>query len=137
MRFIALATALTMTLAPLGAPAGATPQAAETVVTVVVTMAEQHFRPQVVRLQRGRRYRLVLVNRDVTGHNFDSKGFFSHADIGPGGAGRQAIRQGMISVPSQSTRVFQVTPRSPGPFDLTSSVALDVAADMRGQIRVY
>jgi hypothetical protein len=105
--------------------------------TVTVVMANRHFRPQIIRLHKGQRYRIVLVNRDGTGHNFDSKGFFSHADIGPEGAGDQAIHEGLISVPSHARAIFQVTPTAAGPFDLKSSVALDVAANMQGQILVY
>ena len=66
-----------------------------------------------------------------------AKGFFARADIRDARGGMQAIREGIVTVPSQSTREFVVTPRARGPFDLTSSVALDVASGMQGQILVY
>lgn len=107
------------------------------VTTVRVIMAHRHFRPQVIRLNRGQPYRILLVNRDGTGHNFDSKGFFGHADIAPGGAGQEAIDKGLISVPAHATAEFRVTPTAAAPYDLTSSVALDAASGMQGQILVY
>jgi plastocyanin len=135
MRFPSLACVAAATLAAVAVPAVAAPPVPVTTVTVV--MADRHFRPQVIRLKQGQRYRIVLINRDSTGHNFNSKAFFSHASIGRAGAGEQAIHEGQISVPSHSRASFMVTPTAPGPFDLNSSVALDVAANMQGQILVY
>jgi hypothetical protein len=135
MRFLPLAAA-SLAFAAAAAPSLAAPPPPP-VRTVTVVMADRHFHPQVIRLNRGQRYRIVLVNRDGTGHNFDSKGFFSHADIAPSGAGEQAIHEGLISVPSHSSATFYVTPTDARPFDLTSSVALDAAAGMQGQILVY
>jgi hypothetical protein len=124
-------------LAPLAPAIGQTAQAPR-IATVRVVMQDRKFQPQVIRLQRDQLTRIVLVNRDVSGHNFSSKAFFSHADIRDNvGAGMQAIHEGMISVPSQSSRTFLVTPRARGPFDVNSSVALDVASGMTGQILVY
>jgi hypothetical protein len=133
MRFSPIALAATALLA--AAPITAAPPRADT--KVVVVMAGRHFRPQVIRLNRGQPYRIVLVNRDGTGHNFDSKGFFGNAEIAPDGGGDQAIHEGLISVPAHSTVFFRVTPREARPFDLKSSVALDAAAGMQGQILVY
>ena len=129
MRFAGTVLAATLATAPLAA--------APAVTGVTIELADRHFRPQVVRLKHGLRYRVTLINRDGTGHNFDSKAFFSHASISPEGAGDQAIHEGLISVPAHDARTFWVTPIAPGPFDLTSSVALDVAAGMQGQILVY
>ena len=134
MRFPLLALAAAAIL-PTTAPAIAAPPAPEKVVTVV--MAGRHFHPQVIRLTRGQHYRILLVNRDDTGHNFDSKGFFSHASIGPEGVGEQAVHEGLITVPAHDTVGFDVTPTSPGPYNLTSSVALDAVSGMQGQILVY
>lgn len=134
MRFPLLALAAAAIL-PTTAPAIAASPAPEKVVTVV--MAGRHFHPQVIRLTRGQHYRILLVNRDGTGHNFDSKGFFSHADIAPDGGGEQAIHEGLVSVPSHATVLVRVTPTAAQPFDLKSSVALDAAAGMQGQILVY
>ena len=138
MRFFPFAATLAVAAAaaPLvAAPAIAAPPRPITTVTVV--MADRHFRPQIIRLNRGQRYRIVLVNRDGTGHNFDSKGFFGNAEIAPDGAGGQAIHEGLISVPAHATVTFRVTPTSAQPFDLKSSVALDAASGMQGQILVY
>jgi len=134
MRFSPIALALTATLAA-ASPIAAAPPRADTIVTVV--MAHRHFHPQVIRLNRGQPYRILLVNRDGTGHNFDSKGFFGHADIDSNGAGGQAIHEGLITVPAHATVAFRVTPRVARPFDLKSSVALDAASGMQGQILVY
>ena len=134
MRFSPIAFALTATLAA-ASPIAAAPPRADTIVTVV--MAHRHFHPQVIRLNRGQPYRIVLVNRDGTGHNFDSKGFFGHAEIAPDGGGDQAIHEGLITVPSHSTVWFRVTPMVARPFDLKSSVALDAASGMQGQILAY
>jgi hypothetical protein len=134
MRFSRIALAAAAVL-PAATPATAAPPPRETTVTVV--MADRHFHPQVIRLNRGRPYRIVLVNRDGTGHNFDSKSFFGHADIDSNGAGGQAIHEGLISVPAHATVVFRATPTEARPFDLKSSVALDAASGMQGQILVY
>ena len=136
MKRIALALAL---LAPSLAPvAAAAPHAAPAQIpTVTVTMQDRKFRPDVIRLNKDQLTRIVLVNRDMSGHNFSAKGFFSRADVRDQGAGSQAIHEGIITVRSESTREFLVTPRVRGPFDLTSSVALDVASGMQGQILVY
>lgn len=138
MKRIALALAAAL---PLLAPIAATPveaaPAAQPIPTRTVVMQDRKFRPQVIRLRLNVPTRIVLVNRDVSGHNFSAKGFFARADIRDARGGAQAIREGIISVPSQSTREFVVTPRVRGPFDLTSSVALDVASGMQGQILVY
>ena len=133
MRFPLFAIAASAILT--AAPAVAAPPVREKTVTVV--MVDRHFHPQVIRLNRGQPYRILLVNRDGTGHNFDSKGFFSHADIAPDGGGDQAIHQGLISVPGHSTVLLRVTPTAAEPFDLKSSVALDAASGMQGQILVY
>jgi plastocyanin len=134
----ALAVALTAPLlAPL-APAMSQPAAAPQIATVRVMMQDRKFRPDVIRLRVNQPTRIILVNRDVSGHNFSSKGLFSHADIRDNvGEGMQAIHEGMVSVPSQSTRSILVTPRVRGPYDVNSSVALDVASGMTGQILVY
>jgi hypothetical protein len=113
----------------------AAPPRADTTVTVV--MADRHFHPQVIRLNRGQPYRIVLVNRDGTGHNFDAKGFFGNAEIDSAGAGGQAVHEGLISVPAHTTVVFRVTPMVARPFGLSSSTALDAVAGMQGQILVY
>ena len=137
MKRIALALAL---LAPSLAPVAAAapqPAAPAQIPTVTVTMQDRKFRPDVIRLNKDQLTRVVLVNRDMSGHNFSAKGFFSRADVRDQGAGSQAIREGIITVRSESTREFLVTPRVRGPFDLTSSVALDVASGMQGQILVY
>ncbi|WP_454886263.1 hypothetical protein [Sphingomonas oryzagri] len=138
MKRIALALAAAL---PLLAPMVATPleaaPAARPIPTRTVVMENRNFHPQVIRLRVNVPTRIVLVNRDVSGHNFSAKGFFAHADIRDGRGGAQAIREGIITVPSESTREFVVTPRVRGPFDLTSSVALDVASGMQGQILVY
>ncbi len=133
MKLATLAAAATLVASLATAPAAAQPRIA----TVTVVMAHHHFRPQVIRLKAGQRYRMLLVNRDAQGHNFDAKGFFSHARIAPEDGGDQAIHEGLVTVTSFTTRSFVVTPTDPGPFDLTSSVALDVAAGMQGQILVY
>jgi hypothetical protein len=137
MKPFALTLALIAPLLASATPALSQPAPAARVATVRVEMQDRKFRPQIIRLQKDQPTRIMLVNRDVSGHNFSSKGFFSHADIRDEGDGRQAIHEGMISVPSQSTRSFLVTPRVRGPFDLNSSVALDVASGMTGQILVY
>jgi hypothetical protein len=137
MKRIALFLALAAPLAIPAAPVSAAPPAAVPIPTVTVVMKDHKFRPQVIRLRRDQPTRIVLVNRDVTGHNFSAKGFFSRADIRDARGGMQAIREGIVSVPSESTRAFVVTPRVRGHFDLTSSVALDVASGMQGQILVY
>ncbi|PXA85398.1 hypothetical protein DMC47_37815 [Nostoc sp. 3335mG] len=111
--------------------------AAQPIPTRTVVMQDRKFHPQVIRLRKDVPTRIVLVNRDMSGHNFSAKGFFSRADVRDEGAGSQAIREGIITVRSESTRSFVVTPRVRGPFDLTSSVALDVASGMQGQILVY
>jgi uncharacterized cupredoxin-like copper-binding protein len=134
MRFIPIALAATAMITAAASIAAAPPRA-DTTVTVV--LAHRHFHPQVIRLNRGQPYRILLVNRDDTGHNFDSKGFFGHAEIAPDGAGEQAIHEGLISIPAHSTVWFRVTPTEARPFDLKSSVALDAAAGMQGQILVY
>jgi plastocyanin len=137
MKRFALVLAL---LAPALAPvAAAAPQPAvpASIPTVTVTMQDRKFDPQVIRLNRDQLTRIVLVNRDMSGHNFSAKGFFGHADIRDEGAGSQAIHEGIVTVRSESTREFLVTPRTRGPFALTSSVALDVASGMQGQILVY
>jgi hypothetical protein len=135
MKRIALAVLLaTPLLAPAASEAA---PAAQPIPTRTVVMQDRKFHPQVIRLRKDVPTRIVLVNRDVSGHNFSAKGFFARADVRDEGAGSQAIREGIITVPSQSTRAFLVTPRVRGPFDLTSSVALDVASGMQGQILVY
>ncbi|MBA2934704.1 cupredoxin domain-containing protein [Sphingomonas sp. CGMCC 1.13654] len=135
MKLVALAILLST---PLFAPAAveAAP-AAQPIPTRTVVMQDRKFHPQVIRLRKDVPTRIVLVNRDMSGHNFSAKGFFGHADIRDSGAGSQAIREGIVTVRSESTRSFVVTPRVRGPFDLTSSVALDVASGMQGQILVY
>ena len=141
MKRIALSLApLLLVAAPPLAPAAmaATKAAAPArITTVTVMMRDRKFRPQVIRLQRDQPTRIVLVNRDSSGHNFSAKGFFSRADIRSSRMGEQAIHEGLVSVPSYATRAFVVTPRVRGPFDLKSSVALDVASGMQGQILVY
>jgi plastocyanin len=102
--------------------------------TITVVMQDRHFRPDVIRLTRNRATRIVLVNRDVSGHNFDARGFLDssedvHADA--------PFSNGVLPVPSQSTVSLYVTPRVARPFDLKSSVALDVASGMTGQVLVY
>ena len=134
MRLSSIALAAAAAFAAV-APIAAAPPRPDTSVTVV--MADRHFHPQVIRLNRGQPYRILLVNRDGTGHNFDSKGFFGHAEIAPDGAGDQAIHEGLITVPSHSTVWFRVTPMEARPYDLKSSVALDAASGMQGQILVY
>jgi Cupredoxin-like domain len=134
MRFAPIALAATAMLAS-AAPIAAAPPRADTTVTVV--MAHRHFHPQVIRLNRGQPYRILLVNRDDTGHNFDAKGFFGNAEIDSAGAGGQAVHEGLISVPAHATVAFRVTPTVARPFDLKSSVALDAASGMQGQILVY
>jgi hypothetical protein len=134
MRFSPIALAATAMIT-VATPIAAAPPRADTTVTVV--MADRHFHPRVIRLNRGQPYRILLVNRDGTGHNFDSKGFFGHAEIAPDGGGDQAIHEGLITVPSHSTVWFRVTPMVARPFDLKSSVALDAASGMQGQILVY
>ena len=139
MRFLPLAASLALAAVatPLvTAPVVAAPPRPATI-TVTIVMADRHFHPQVIRLNRGQPYRILLVNRDGTGHNFDSKGFFGHAEIAPDGGGDQAIHEGLITVPSHSTVWFRVTPMVARPFDLKSSVALDAASGMQGQILVY
>jgi hypothetical protein len=131
---LVLAAPLLAAATPPAAPRAAKPAR---IPTVTVTMQDRKFHPQVIRLNRDQLTRIVLVNRDMSGHNFSAKGFFSRADVRDEGAGSQAIREGIITVRSESTRSFLVTPRSRGPFDLTSSVALDVASGMQGQILVY
>jgi uncharacterized protein (DUF58 family) len=133
-----LAALSLLATAPL-APALAAPKAAAParIPERTVVLEDRHFHPQVIRLRKDVPTRIVLVNHDVSGHNFSAKGFFSRADIRDEGAGRQAIHEGIVTVPSQSTVSFVVTPRVRGPFDLTSSVALDVASGMQGQILVY
>jgi plastocyanin len=136
---LSLAPLLLLTAPPLAPAAMAATKAAAParIVTVTVVMQDRKFRPQVIRLRRDQPTRIVLVNRDVSGHNFSAKGFFSRADIRDSGMGLQAIHEGIVSVPSTSTRAFVVTPRVRGPFNLKSSVALDVASGMQGQILVY
>jgi hypothetical protein len=139
-RFTPLFTLALASALPLLATAGAVASEAAPaprIATVRVVMQDRKFHPEVIRLKRDQLTRIVLVNRDVSGHNFSTKGFFSHADIRDEGAGQQAIHEGLISVPSTSSRAFLVTPRVRGPFDLNSSVALDVASGMKGQILVY
>jgi uncharacterized protein (DUF58 family) len=133
----ALAVLSLLAAAPLASALAAPQPASSEMATRTVELADHHFHPQVIRLRKDVPTRIVLVNRDVSGHNFSAKGFFSRADIRDEGAGRQAIHEGIVSVPSQSTVSFIVTPRVRGPFDLTSSVALDVASGMQGQILVY
>ncbi len=140
MKRIALSVAaLLLVTTPLAPAAIAATRArvAARIETVTVVMHDRKFDPQVIRLRRDQPTRIVLVNRDLSGHNFSAKGFFSHADIRDTGMGEQAIHEGIVSIPSASTRAFVVTPRVRGPFDLTSSVALDVASGMQGQILVY
>ena len=135
MKRIALAVLLA---APLFAPVAveAAP-AAQPIPVRTVVMQDRKFHPQVIRLRKDVPTRIVLVNRDMSGHNFSAKGFFSRADVRDAQGGAQAIREGIVSVDSEATRSFVVTPRVRGPFDLTSSVALDVASGMQGQILVY
>ncbi len=135
MRFRPIALAATALIAAAATPVVAAPPRAERTVTVV--MADRHFHPQVIRLNRGQPYRIVLINRDGTGHNFDAKGFFGHAEIDSAGAGGQAVAKGLISVPAHSSVMFRVTPMSAQPFGLSSSTALDAASGMQGQILVY
>ena len=137
MKRLALAIALAVPLLAPAAVAAPRPAAPARIPTVTVVMQDRKFRPQVIRLNRDQLTRIVLVNRDMSGHNFSAKGFFSRADVRDEGPGSQAIREGIITVRSESTRSFLVTPRVRGPFDLTSSVALDVASGMQGQILVY
>ncbi len=135
MRFFPLAATLAFAVA---APTvAAQPRTAARITTVTIVMADRRFHPRVIRLNRGQRYRILLVNRDGTGHNFDSKGFFGNAEISPDGGGDQAIHQGLISVPAHTTVAFRVTPTLAEPFGLSSSVALDAASGMQGQILVY
>jgi len=138
MKHLALALVLAAPLLAGSAPAAPRTAAAPArIQTVTVTMKDRKFHPQVIRLHRDQLTRIVLVNRDMSGHNFSAKGFFSRADVRDEGAGSQAIREGIVTVRSESTRSFLVTPRVRGPFNLTSSVALDVASGMQGQILVY
>jgi plastocyanin len=137
MKHLALALILAVPLPAAAAPPAPRAAAPARIQTVTVTMKDRKFHPQVIRLTRDRLTRIVLVNRDMSGHNFSAKGFFSRADVRDEGAGSQAIREGIVTVRSESTRSFLVTPRARGPFNLTSSVALDVASGMQGQILVY
>jgi len=137
MKRFALAIALAVPLLAPAAVAAPRPAAPARIPTVTVVMQDRKFHPQVIRLNRNQLTRVVLVNRDMSGHNFSAKGFFSRADVRDEGAGSQAIREGIITVRSETTRSFLVTPRVRGPFNLTSSVALDVASGMQGQILVY
>ena len=135
MKRIALAVLLAMPAFVPGAVEAA--PAAQPIPTRTVVMQDRKFHPQVIRLRKDVPTRIVLVNRDMSGHNFSAKGFFARADVRDETAGAQAIREGIVTVRSETTRSFVVTPRVRGPFDLTSSVALDVASGMQGQILVY
>lgn len=136
MKFAASALALALAAAIPAPPATAAPKATARprIATVTVVLQDRHFRPDVIRLARNRPTRIVLVNQDVTGHNFDAEEFLDSCDSVHANA---PFKEGLLPVPSQSTVTLTVTPREARPFDLKSSVALDVASGMTGQILVY
>ncbi|WP_419827277.1 cupredoxin domain-containing protein [Sphingomonas sp.] len=134
MKLAALALALAAALPSSATPAPPRAAARPKIVTVTVVMQDRHFRPNVIQLTRNRPTRMVLVNRDVSGHNFDAQGFLDACDDVHASA---PFSDGVLPVPSQSTVSLYVTPRVARPFDLKSSVALDVASGMTGQVLVY
>lgn len=131
---LALAIALAATLPATAITAAPRAAARPKLVTVAVNMQDRHFHPDVIRLRRNQPTRIMLINRDVSGHNFDAKGFLDSCEDVRADA---PFSNDVLPVPSQSTVSLIVTPRVARPFDLKSSTALDVASGMTGQILVY
>ena len=115
-----------LAVAPVAAPAQPAAQ------TIEVRLSSFDFTPSQIHLRAGQPVVLRLINSSSGGHNFSAPQFFAAAQVA---AGQNAIRRGVIEVPSRQTVSVQLTPAR-GEYRLRCTHTLHTTFGMRGSIHV-
>jgi uncharacterized cupredoxin-like copper-binding protein len=114
--------------------AGASAQpAAPTVVSV--ELSDYKFTPKVVELTQGQTYRLHLTNSSNMLHGFEARSFFDTVTLAAWSAG--SVQKGGIAVWPGRTVDVDLTPKTPGDYEMHSPYPMNEMLGMKGQIVVH
>lgn len=101
---------------------------------VPITMTSYQFAPTHFELQRGKTYRLHLVNASGKGHNFSAPGLFASSTIAP--QDRAKISDGAVEVDSGSSVDVAFIPLTPGDYPINCTHFLHTMLGMRATVSV-
>jgi uncharacterized cupredoxin-like copper-binding protein len=128
MRFLALASALTLSL-----PAAAQP-VWDHAQPITIDMANFAFSPATVSLRRGVVYRLHFQNRGRGAHDFTAPGFFAQATIDPNDLGK--LGKGGVELRGGESADLRLVANQPGRYAVRCTHFLHKAFGMTGRIIV-
>ena len=102
--------------------------------SVSITMTSYQFAPAHIELQRGKTYRLHLVNASGKGHDFSAPALFASSTIAP--ADQAKIHDGAVEVDSGSSVDVALVPLTPGDYPVRCTHFLHATFGMRGDVIV-
>jgi len=101
---------------------------------VNVALSSFAFSPSMLTFQRGRTYRLHLVNTSGGGHDFSAPEFFASSAIAP--ADRTRVTNSKIKLAGKQSVDITLTPEKAGTYELHCSHFLHAGMGMKGSITV-
>jgi uncharacterized cupredoxin-like copper-binding protein len=99
-----------------------------------ITLTSYEFAPAHIDLQRGKAYRLHLVNTSGKGHDFSAPGLFASSTIAS--ADRTKIDHGAVEVDGGSSADVSLIPLTPGDYPVRCTHFLHAAFGMHASITV-
>lgn len=102
--------------------------------SVSITMTSYQFAPAHIELQRGKSYRLHLVNASGKGHDFSAPALFASSTIAP--PDQAKIHDGAVEVDSGSSVDVALVPLVAGDYPLRCTHFLHATFGMRGDVVV-
>jgi plastocyanin len=101
---------------------------------VTVTLSNFKFAPATLTLQRGRAYRIHLVNSASGGHNFMARDFFAQAEVAS--EDRAKLNKGGVDVRGHGAVDIRLVPRQSGTYRVRCTHFMHSSFGMTGTLVV-
>ena len=133
--FAARAAAAVLAFGPMLVVADGAFAQARPPTVIELRLSEFRFAPADIDLTHGQTYLLRLTNDGKRDHDLSAKAFFQTAALGPGGAAK--VDNGDIDVPEGQTVEVELTPASPGTYEMHCTRPMHSMLGMKGRIVVH